>query len=81
MFDTVMEVEISEIKSVLAIAFLQHSRGEVWYEKAKGGGKVVCCPNQGSHFIELDIFTIARQDTWRKKVYAVVLNESPRNSP
>lgn len=68
MFDTVMEVEISEIESVLAITFLQHSRGEVWYEKAKGRGKIVCRPDQGTHFIELDIFTIVRKDTWRKGI-------------
>lgn len=64
MFDPIVEVKINEIESVLAITFLEHSRGIVRYEKAETRGEIVCCPDQRTQFIELDVFTIAWKDTW-----------------
>jgi hypothetical protein len=45
MLDPIVQAEIHQIESVLAVALLQHLGAEIGYEKAKGRCKIVCSPD------------------------------------
>ena len=60
MFDPIMKIQLGQVKGILAIILIQHPGGKVGDEKAKGGCKVVSCADFVTHFIEFDIFAIAR---------------------
>jgi len=65
MLNPVVEVEVLEVKGILAIVSMQHIGGEVWYEEAKAWAEVVGRPDQGTEFIELDVLAIVGQNAYR----------------
>lgn len=61
MFDPIVQVKVSEIERVFAIAPLQHIRSEIGDKEAEAGGKVVRRPDFCAEFIELDVFAVTRE--------------------
>ena len=62
MFDPVVQVEILQIKRILAIVLVQQPSGVVWYKGTKRRGKVVGRTNLVREFGEFNPSSTARED-------------------
>ena len=65
MLNSVVEIQLSKVEAILPVALLQHVGGKVGYEEAKARRKVVGVPNLLVHFLEANIFAVARQNSYR----------------
>lgn len=54
-----MEVELSEVESVVLVTFIQHVCRKIGNEETKGRCKVKRRSDLRTKFIEFDIFTVA----------------------
>lgn len=59
----VVEIKVGEIKSVFAVAALQHVGGEVGDKEAEAGCEVVRGSDFGTELVEFDVFAIMRENT------------------
>jgi hypothetical protein len=64
MFDSIMKIQLSQVKGVFSITLIQHVGGKVGDEEADRGCEVVSYANFGTHFFEWDIFSISRKDAY-----------------
>ena len=64
-FNPVMQVEVREVKAILIVVPLQHICREIWHEEAEARSEIVCGSNLRTEFIELDVLSIAGQNTYR----------------
>jgi len=64
MFNSIMKIQVSQVKGILSIISIQHVGGKVGDEKTEGRCKVVSQANFGAQFFECDVFAIVRKDTY-----------------
>jgi hypothetical protein len=67
MFDSVVQIQLGQVKSVFAVALIQHVRGKVWDKKAEGWRKVACGSNCFIKLFERDVSTVMREETWLRR--------------
>ncbi len=65
MFNPVVQVKVREVETVLVIVPFQHICREIWHEEAEARSEIVCGSNLRAEFIELDVLSIAGQNTYR----------------
>jgi hypothetical protein len=61
-----MQIQFGEVKRILPIRLVQHTRGIVGYEEAETRAKIVCRPDLVIHILERDVLAIVWQDTYKK---------------
>jgi len=64
MFNSVVQIQLCQVESVLAVTLLQHVCCITGDEEAKGWWKVARGSNCSIELLEGDIFTVVGQDTW-----------------
>lgn len=63
MFNPIVKINLFQVKGILRIIFIQHSRNLVRHKVAKRRGKIVRRPYGVGHFFERDILAVVREDT------------------
>ena len=62
--DPVVQIQLSQIKRVFAVTFIQHIRSIVWDKKGQGRRNVARCLNLSAKLFEGDVSTVMRQNAW-----------------
>ena len=66
MLDAVVEVQFSQVESVLPVVFLQHIRSKVGHEEAKAWRKIVGGSDLFRKFGKFNIFAVMWENAWRE---------------
>jgi hypothetical protein len=66
MLDAVVEVELSQVKCVPLVTFLQHSHSEVGHKQADGWRGIEGGVDFARKFVKPDVFTVAWEDACQK---------------
>ena len=66
MLDAVVEVEFSQVESVLPVVFLQHIRSKVGHEEGNAWRKVVGGSDLFRKFSKFNVFAVMWEDAWTK---------------
>jgi len=79
-FDTIMQVDFCQIKSIFAVAFLKHTSGEMRHKRAEGRTEIVGRPDVVVEFDERYLTAVARDDACdlRLSHYAAMHNGESR---
>lgn len=64
MFDAVVEVQVSQVESVLPVVSLQHIRSKVGHKEAEAWCEVVGGSDLFRKFGELNIFAVMWENAW-----------------
>jgi hypothetical protein len=64
MLDPIVQIQLSQIKRVLAVILFQHIRRIVWDKKGQGRRNVGRCLNRSAKLFKGDISTVMRQNAW-----------------
>jgi len=63
-FDAVVEVEVSQIESVLVVIFLQHMGSQVGHKEGEAGCEVVGSVEFVRHVTKFNVFAVMGDDAW-----------------